>query len=252
AKLYEGTMSGEVVVDANRNHITLKEQLKGVSVGPILRDFAQQDRLEGKGDVTLDVTTAGASVNAMKSALNGTAKVNLRDGSVKGINIGEILRRGRTMLGGSPSAAAGGAPSAAAGQSADDKSQKTDFTELSASFTIKNGVAHNEDLDARAPLFRLGGAGDINIPQSSLNYVAKASVVATSQGQGGRERDRLAGLTVPVKLSGTFDDLKYDVDFRGMAGEAAKSQVGEKLKERVEERLKDEKIKDKLKGLLGR
>jgi len=37
-----------------------------------------------------------------------------------------------------------------------------------------------------------------------------------------------------------------------MAGEAAKSQVGEKLKERVEERLKDEKIKDKLKGLLGR
>ena len=244
AKLYEGTMSGEVVVDANRNHIALKEELKGVSVGPILSDFAQQDRLEGKGDVTLDVTTAGATVNAMKSALNGSAKVNLRDGAVKGINIAEILRRGRTML--------GGGQSAAAGQSAEDKSQKTDFTELSASFTIKNGVAHNEDLDAKAPLFRLGGAGDINIPNQSLNYLAKASVVASAQGQGGRERDRLAGLTVPVKLSGTFDDLKYEVDFRGMAGEAAKSQVGEKLKERVEERLKYEKIKDKLKGLLGR
>jgi AsmA protein len=244
AKLYEGSMTGEIVVDANRNHITLKEHLQGVSVGPILRDFAEQDRLEGKGDVTLDVTTAGASVNAMKSALNGTAKVHLRDGAVKGINIGEILRKGRTML--------GGGQSAAAGQSADDKSQKTDFSELSASFTIKNGVAHNEDLDAKAPLFRLGGAGDINIVNSSLNYLAKASVVASAQGQGGRERDGLAGLTVPVKLSGSFDDLKYEVDFRGMAGEAAKSQVGEKLKERVEERLKDEKIKDKLKGLLGR
>jgi AsmA protein len=244
AKLYEGSMTGEIVVDANRNHITLKEHLQGVSVGPILRDFAEQDRLEGKGDVTLDVTTAGASVNAMKSALNGTAKVHLRDGAVKGINIGEILRKGRTML--------GGGQSAAAGQSADDKSQKTDFSELSASFTIKNGVAHNEDLDAKAPLFRLGGAGDINIVTSSLNYLAKASVVASAQGQGGRERDGLAGLTVPVKLSGSFDDLKYEVDFRGMAGEAAKSQVGEKLKERVEERLKDEKIKDKLKGLLGR
>ena len=244
AKLYEGSMTGEVVVDANRNHITLKEHLQGVSVGPILRDFAEQDRLEGKGDVTLDVTTAGASANAMKSALNGTAKVHLRDGAVKGINIGEILRKGRTML--------GGGQSAAAGQSADDKSQKTDFSELSASFTIKNGVAHNEDLDAKAPLFRLGGAGDINIANSSLNYLAKAAVVASAQGQGGRERDRLAGLTVPVKLSGSFDDLKYEVDFRGMAGEAAKSQVGEKLKERVEERLKDEKIKDKLKGLLGR
>ena len=242
AKLYEGTISGEVNVDANRNHIALKEQLQNVSVGPILRDFADQDRLEGKGNVALDVTTAGATVSAMKRALAGTAKVNLKDGAIKGINIGEVIRKARSALGGSQAAAEG----ETAGK------QQTDFSELSASFNIKNGIAHNEDLDAKAPLFRLGGAGDINIPESSLNYTVKASIVATSQGQGGKERDRLAGLTVPVRLSGTFDDLKYDVDMRGMASQAAKSEVGEKLKDKLEERLKDEKLKDKLKGLLGR
>jgi AsmA protein len=246
AKGYEGTMSGEVVVDANRNHITLKEKFENVAVGPILRDFAEQDRLEGKGNLTIDVTAAGATVNAMKRALSGTAKVQLRDGSIKGINLAEIIRKGRSMLGG------GGSQSAAQGQSAGDKTQKTDFSELNASFAIKNGVAHNEDLDAKSPLFRLGGAGDINIPESSLNYLAKASIVATAEGQGGRERDQLAGVTVPVRLSGTFDDLKYEVDFRSMAGAAAKSQVGEKIKERLGERLKDEKIQDRLKGLLGR
>ena len=245
AKLYEGTMSGEVTVDANKNQVALKEQLQGVAVGPMLRDFAQQDRLEGKGNVALDVTTAGASVNAMKRALNGTAKVNLQNGAIKGINIGEIIRKGRSLLG-------GGTPSAAQGQSAGDKTQQTDFSELSASFTIKNGIAHNEDLDAKSPLLRLGGAGDINIPDSSLNYLAKASIVATSKGQGGKERDDLAGLTVPVRLTGSFDDLKYDVDFRGMAGAAAKSQVGEKIKNRLEERLSDDKVKERLKGLLGR
>jgi AsmA protein len=246
AKLYEGTISGELTVDANKNQITLKEQLEGVSVGPILRDFAQQDRLEGKGNITLDVTTSGQTVNAMKRALNGTAKVQLRDGALKGVNLGEVIRKGRSMLGG------GSSESAAQGQSADDKTQKTDFSELSASFTIKNGVAHNEDLDAKSPLFRLGGAGDINIGTSSLDYLAKASIVATSQGQGGAERDRLAGLTVPVKLSGTFDDLKYSVDYRAMAGQAVKSEVGGKIKERLEDKLKDEKVRDKLKGLLGR
>jgi AsmA protein len=245
AKLYEGSMSGALTVDANKNSIALKEQLSGVAVGPILRDFAEQDRLEGKGDVALDITSAGASVNAMKSALNGSAKVHLRDGAIKGINLGEIIRKARGALGGSSDAAA-------EGQSAGDKTQKTDFTELSGSFTIKNGIAHNEDLDAKSPLFRLGGAGDIDIPNSSLNYVAKVSVVATSKGQGGKERDDLAGLTVPVRLSGAFDDLKYKVDYRAMAGAAAKSQVGEKIKERVEERLKDEKLQDRLKGLLGR
>jgi len=243
AKGYEGTISGELVVDANKNQVVLKEKLSGISVGPILRDFAQRDQLEGKGDITLDVTAAGATVNAMKRSLGGTAKVNLRDGAIKGINLAEILQRARTAL---------GSQSAAAGQSATDKSKKTDFSELSASFAIKNGVAHNEDLDAKAPLFRLGGAGDINIAASSLDYVAKAAVVATTEGQGGRERDRLAGLTVPVRLSGPFDDLKYEVDYRAMAGAAAKSQVGEKIKERLGDRLKDEKLGDKLKGLLGR
>jgi AsmA protein len=244
AKLYEGTVSGEVAVDANRNHISLKEELKNVSIGPLLRDFAEQDRVDGRGNVTLDVTTAGATVNAMKRALNGTAKVALRDGAVKGVNIGEIVRKARSTLGGSQPAAEG--------ETAAGNAEKTDFSELNASFAIKNGVAHNEDLEVKAPLFRLGGAGDINIVNSTLDYLAKASLVATSQGQGGKERDNLAGLTVPVRLTGSFDDLKYKVDFRGMAGQAAKSEVGEKLKDRLEERLKEENVRDKLKGLLGR
>jgi AsmA protein len=244
AKLYEGTVSGEVAVDANRNHISLKQELKNVSIGPLLRDFAEQDRVDGRGNVALDVTTAGATVNAMKRALNGTAKVALRDGAVKGVNIGEIVRKARSTLGGSQPAAEG--------ETAAGNTQKTDFSELNASFAIKNGVAHNEDLEVKAPLFRLGGAGDINIVNSTLDYLAKASIVATSQGQGGKERDNLAGLTVPVRLTGSFDDLKYKVDFRGMAGQAAKTEVGEKLKDRLEERLKDENVRDKLKGLLGR
>src|SRR5574341_2397853 len=241
AKGYDGTISGGLVVDANKNSVALKENLAGVSVGPILRDFANQDRLEGKGDIGVDVTTAGATVNAMKGALAGTAKVQLRDGAVKGINLAETVRRAKSMF-------SGGGSGAAQGGSAADKTQKTDFSELSASFAIKGGVAHNEDLDVKSPLFRIGGAGNIDIGNSRLDYVTKASVVATTKGQGGDDLEKLRGLTVPVHLTGPFDDLKYNVDYRAVAGQAAKSEVGQKLKER----LKDQKLQDKLKGLLGR
>ena len=241
AKGYEGTIAGELTVDANKNQVVLKEKLTGVSIGPILRDFAGQDRLEGKGDVTVDVTTAGATVNAMKRALGGMAKVQLRDGAVKGINLAETIRRARAMF-------SGGGGGAAQGETAADKTQKTDFSELSASFAIKNGVAHNEDLEMKSPLLRIGGAGDIDIGQSRLDYTAKASVVATTKGQGGEELERLRGLTIPVRVTGSFDDMRYDVNYRAVAGDAAKSKVGEKIKER----LKDEKLGEKLKGLLGR
>jgi AsmA protein len=241
ANLYEGSLSGNLGLDGNANRIALKETLSGIAVGPLLRDFAQQDRLEGKGNVTLDVTGAGASVNTIKRSLAGSAKVQLRDGAIKGINIGELLRKARSAMG------------SQSGQATDAK-DRTDFSELSASFIIKNGVAHNEDLDVKAPLFRIGGAGDIDIGKSSINYVAKAAVVASTQGQGGKELEQLAGLTVPVRLVGPFDAMKYEVDYRAVAGDLAKSRVGEKAKEAIDKNKDkiEDKVRDRLKGLIGR
>jgi AsmA protein len=241
ASLYEGSLAGALTLDGNTNRVALKETLTNIAVGPLLRDFAEQDRLEGRGNVSLDVATGGKTVNAMKSALAGSAKVHLRDGAIKGINVGELLRKARSALGGS-------------GEGQADAKEKTDFSELSASFAIRNGVAHNEDLELKAPLFRIGGAGDIDIGKSTINYVAKASVVATTQGQGGKELEQLAGLTVPVRLSGPLDGMKYQVDYRAAAGDLAKSRVGGKVKEGIDKRKDqiEDKVRDRLKGLLGR
>jgi AsmA protein len=249
ANLYQGSLSGALGVQADGNRVTLKETLTNVSVGPLLRDFAQKDILEGRGNVMLDVTAAGASVEQMKKSLAGSAKIALRDGAIKGINLAERVRQAKAMFSGGGSAQ---------GQSAADKTQKTDFSELTASFAIKGGVAHNQDLDIKSPLFRIGGSGDVDIGNSRLDYTTKASVVATTKGQGGEDLQNLRGLTVPVRLHGPFEDLKYDVDFSGAARDALKSKAGERIKEQVEERkdeLKgrlEERLGDKLKGLLGR
>ena len=241
ANLYEGSLSGNLMLDGNANRVAVKETLSNIAVGPLLRDFAQQDKLEGKGNVTLDVNAAGKSVNAIKSALAGTAKVNLKDGAVKGVDIGAIITKARSALGSQQAQAA-------------DGKERTDFSELNATFAIKNGVAHNDDLDVKAPLFRVSGAGDIDVAKSTINYVVKAAVVATTKGQGGKERDDLAGLTVPVKLSGPLDAMKYEVDYRAVAGDLAKSKVGGQAKEAIEKNRGkiEDTVRDRLKGLLGR
>jgi len=222
ASLYGGTASGALTVFAQGNRIALKETLTGIALAPLLNDAAGRDPLDGKANVTLDLTTAGATADAFRRALAGTARVELKDGAVKGINLAETLRKTKAMLG-----------SKSAAQQSAQGGQKTDFSEMTASFVIRNGVARNEDLDAKAPLFRLGGAGDIDIGNSTLNYLAKAAIVATSKGQGGAGLDELAGLTVPVKLSGPFDAVKYDIDYAAMASGVLKSRVVEKLGERL-------------------
>jgi len=97
-------------------------------------------------------------------------------------------------------------------------------------------VAHNDDLLVKSPFLRLTGAGDINIAQGSLNYLAKAAVVATSSGQGGKELDDLKGLSVPVRVSGPFAALKYKLEYGSAFSDSTKQQFEEKK----------EKLKDKL------
>ena len=181
----------------------------------------------------------------MKHTLNGTAKVPLRDGAVKSINLGEILRKRRATRSALP---ARRRPASAGG-----KAQQTDFTELSASFTIKNGIAPGEDLDTRAPAFRLGGAGDINIPASTLDYVVKASIVTTSRGQGGKERDDLSA----HRASQAHRRLRRPQvpGRRACAGwTGGQSQLGARVKQEIEQNRGklEERLGDKLKGLLGR
>jgi AsmA protein len=228
AKLYQGSLEGALALIARGNRVAVKEKLSGVAIGPLVKDLMGRDAVEGRGNVSVDLSASGPTVNAMKKSLAGSARIELADGAVKGINLTEALRKTRAAFG-----------SKSAQQQASDPAERTDFSALSASFAIKDGVARNDDLDVRAPLVRVGGAGAIDIGASRLDYVARASVVATSKGQGGAELDHLKGLTIPVKLSGPFDAPKYEIDYGAIAGQAAKAKVKEKVKEKAGEKLRD-------------
>jgi AsmA protein len=67
--------------------------------------------------------------------------------------------------------------------------------------------------------------------------VAKATVSGTKGGDA-------KSFTVPVRISGTFDAMKYKIDLNAVVSEAVKQEVDKKKTEI------QTKIKDKLKGLL--
>jgi len=228
ASLYQGNLTGSASVNANGNRLAMKGQLGGVAIGPLLRDALNNDLLEGRGSVTLDVQTGGATVSAMKKALSGNASLALRDSSLKGVNLGELLRKAKSLRESNPPAEQGALPAG-----------RTDFTELGASFVIRNGVAHNDDLSAKSPLLRLAGSGDVDIGANSIDYLIKASVVASSGGQGGKELAELRGVTVPVKVTGPLDAPRFRADLRAAVGDALKQRAEDKLKERVQDRLRD-------------
>jgi uncharacterized protein involved in outer membrane biogenesis len=249
ANLYNGSMSGTLRVDARTTpSIAFKQNMKGVSVGPLMVDAIKNDMLSGTGTVNVDVTTAGNTVGALKKGLMGNASLNLADGALKGVDIAGGIRDLKSKVNIFKSKDAMDA----------DKTKKTDFSELTATFDIKNGVAHNEDLAMKAPVLRLSkgdSKGDIDIGNERINYIAKPTVVKSLKGQGGAELDSLSGVAIPVKISGTFADPKYNLDYAAVATALAKSNVLDKVGGEkgaaVKELLGGDKIEG-LKGLLGK
>ncbi len=259
AGLYQGTLNGSAAVDAGPGVpvFTVRQTLTGVSIAPLLKDLADNETLEGRGTVSVDVTARGNTADALKRALGGTAVMRLTDGALKGIDIGGAIRSAKARLG-----ALKGEQTQPA-----DAQQKTDFSELTATFNIAGGVARNKDLSMKSPLLRVGGEGEINIGADTINYLVKASIVGTSKGQGGRDVDELRGITVPVRVTGPLKAPSYKLDFGAMITDTARQKVEDAVKKRLLDRLAPQpgaaappadgaksggSARDALKGLFGR
>jgi AsmA protein len=249
ANLYQGSMSGLLKVDARSTpSIAFKQNMKNVSIGPLLVDAINNDMLSGKGTVDVDVSTSGNTVGALKKALAGSSSLNLTDGALKGVDIAGSIRELKNKVN-----------ILKTKDTSADKSKKTDFSELTATFNIKNGVAHNEDLAMKAPILRLAkgeSRGDIDIGNESINYLAKPTIVKSLKGQEGADLDSLAGFAIPVKITGTFSSPKYGMDFAAIGTALAKSnlldKVGGDKGAVVKDLLGDGSKADVLNSLLGK
>jgi len=197
AALYQGQLTANTKLDATGDtpRMAAVFDLGGIQAEPLLADLMQGDApISGAGNMAFDLTTGGNSVNALKSALNGTFKSAFTDGAVNGINIGYQLRRAKSVLTGKDMP-----------EQADVK--KTDFSSLSVSGNFTNGVMDSSDLDMRSPLVRVGGAGQVDLPAEYIDYTTTIKVTASTEGQGGDDLASLNGVALDVPVQATFAEL---------------------------------------------
>ena len=234
AKLYGGSYAGNVGIDVRGKvaKLSLSELLNGIQIAPLLTALQGDSPIEGTADVQLKATTAGTNSDAMKRTLNGSGGFKFTNGALKGVNIAEMIRDAKAkILGGA--GAAGNA------------SQRTDFSALGGSFKIMNGLVDNRDFAAKSPLLRIKGQGAADLVKELINYRTTTSVVATAKGQGGKDLGDLAGLDIPLKITGTFSKPEYGLDQEALvkllASGKAKQFLGagtEGVKKAVEDKLK--------------
>jgi len=242
ASLYAGQYQGDITLDARKDkpHIAINEKLSGVQAGPLLQDLTGNARVAGTANLTARLNGTGMTPEAIKRTLNGSLSFAFTDGSVKGVNIAALIRKAQAKIKGQP------APP--------EEPNQTDFSSMSGTATVTNGVVRNEDLAAQSPLMRITGKGQVSLPQETIDYTLTTKFVGTLKGQGGKGMDELKGVSIPVNVGGTFSKPTYVPDLGAALSEAAKARVEEKVeeqKQKLQEKLGND-LQDKLlKGLFN-
>jgi len=165
----------------------------GIQIRPVLQALADMGSLHGILEMNTQLSGSGLTEPRLTSHLNGRGNIIIRDGKIEGIDIPGAIRRVTTL-------GKGG-----------DGQKSTDFSQLSGSFVIKNGVARNNDLSMASPVFRLTGNGTVNLANKTLDYHAKPKLVGTLVGQGDTATAR-KGLAVPIRISGPLNTPKISLD----------------------------------------
>ncbi|MCG9678372.1 AsmA family protein [Vibrio sp. Isolate24] len=240
--LYQGSISATAKLDARKSpaSYTAKKQIKGVKVQPLLKDVVNNDKLEGTGNIDVDVKGSSLTPTGIQKNLIGTIGINFTDGAVNGINVAQLIRENYAKIKGQK-------------VESSNETQKTDFSAMKATLKLNKGNVSTNDLTMQSPLLRIRGNGSANYLNQTVDFTVSTSIVGSLEGQGGKDIDELRDVTIPINISGSWQQPKFKLVFDDVLKQKAQKEIDrglKKLDEKLGDKIKDEKTKEAVNGLL--
>jgi AsmA protein len=181
---FSGVATGSLGL-ANANGgaaVTSHLQFVDVDLASCLGQVFGIRRLEGRGNVALNIEGSGSSVLAVTNTLKGTASVAAHDGALAGINVEQLLRRlERRPLSGN----------------GDFRTGRTPFDQLTLSLKIEQGQVSVDEMRLNGPAVRLAVGGQVSVPTRDLDLKGVATLVSS---------ETASEFDLPFVVQGPWDD----------------------------------------------
>ncbi|MCW9024261.1 MAG: AsmA family protein [Gammaproteobacteria bacterium] len=260
ANLYQGSFTGNAGLDVRKDTpiLTATETLKGIQIGPLLKDFMGDDMVRGQADLSANIRAHSIDPVEIRQTLNGTTRFKITDGEIKDIDI-EQIDKNLNEIDNDIKAIFSNLKNlsevekqlnrikakwkAVAGEST---GKSTYFSRMSGSANIKNGLVRNQDLRTDFPYGRARGEGQINLVNETMDYTAFVKLTSKVKVKEGKTYEQLDRIPLKIYLQGPFSGLVPRPDFSGYIKEAGKhelKQVEARLKNKAKAKIAEEKQK---------
>lgn len=228
ADFFDGSYRGDVRIDASGDvpSISANETIADVNLGSMAVAMFEQEDITGTINGNFALGGNGATLNTIRRDLDGTMSFELLDGAWQGTDVWHELRSARALL---------------KGEAAPEPREpvRTEFTEVTATGTVTDGVFRNNDLLAQLPFMQLTGGGSVDLVEASVDYTVQARVLEQPEFATGATEEELADFTqavIPIKISGPLSSPSVLPDIEGMLRQAledAARREGDKLKDKL-------------------
>jgi len=228
AKLYEGKTQGHFQLDVRKNlpRYSTEQNLSNIQMGDLIKDMDIYDDFSGKGNLRINVTTAGDKVSLLKKNLKGSFSIKLGKGKLVGADFIRQLREARDLY-----------EQLQGKQKSQNKStgNETVYDQLTASAIITKGVINNQDLLMVGPKLQMTGKGEIDLPRNWIYYKLKANY---------QEKAGAEPIKAPIKIKGPLDNPSIKVQYQ----KVLRKESEKRLRKEVEKQLGNE-LRKGLEGL---
>jgi AsmA protein len=223
ADLFDGKYAGDVRVDASGDvpSIAVNESVAGVSLTPLALSMFEQENIAGTINGNFVLSGSGANVAAIQQDLDGTMSFELLDGEWQGTDVWHQLRSARAAFRGET------APQVRT-------PVRTEFTSVTVSGNVNDGVFTSDDLLAELPFMQLTGNGSVDLTQATVDYSLLARVLDRPELQGSATADELADFSkaqIPLSVTGPLSAPSVRPDIESMVRQEVQRQVEEKTED---------------------
>ena len=157
-----------------------------------MKDFAKEKsklKIIGTGNVDLDAKTEGIEGPEIIKNVNGNGHFSIQNGAVLGIDIPNLINSVSQIT---------------KKQILPKGSGQTNFSSLTGSFLIKEGIFSNSDLLLKTDSFETKGQGRLNLMNQGIDYRLQTLL---NKAEDKNNLLNLYGLPIPIMISGTLQNL---------------------------------------------
>ncbi|MBF0429343.1 MAG: AsmA family protein [Magnetococcales bacterium] len=237
AKLFGGSVRGDATLDVRGDmpKLVMKQDFQEIKLESMLKELAQDESMAGLANLSMNLTSTGKRVAALKQGLNGQISFVIKNGAYLKMDIAHTIRQ------------AYGAYAAAKGRTMEvgANTGRTPFTTMEGSAEIKNGIMESKTFQALSPALKLTGAGRADLPNNQLDFTTQVNLLTSLEDVNSKTINDLKGLTIPVKIYGNLQKPQTTVDLAGLLEQALKTKAMDKIQEKL-----GGKVQEKLGNLL--